>query len=65
MTKDVKFFTYFSRVFFLFKTHADISLIEFKKPHFVEKRKNLELCSDLTKNLHSCTKMIVKLFSTD
>ena len=25
--------------FFLFKTHADISLIEFKKSHFLEKRK--------------------------
>ena len=40
MTKDVKFSCNF-HMFFLFKTHADISLIEFKKPHFVEKRKNL------------------------
>ena len=66
MMKDVKFscnsYVFF---FFKFKNHADTSLIEFKKPHFVEKRKNLQLCSDLTKNLHSCTKMIVKLFSTD
>ena len=63
MTKDVKFSCNF-HVFFLFKNHADTSLIEFKKPHFVGKRRNL-FCSDLTKNLISCTKMIVKLFSTD
>ena len=40
MTKDVKFSCNF-HVFFLFKNHADTSLIEFKKPHFVEKRRNL------------------------
>ena len=34
MTKDVKFSCNFHVFFFLFKTHADISLIEFKKPHF-------------------------------
>ena len=39
MMKDVKFSCNFY-VFFLFKNHADTSLIEFKKPHFVEKRKN-------------------------
>ena len=39
MTKDVKFSCNFHMFFFLFKTHADISLIEFKTPHFVEKRK--------------------------
>ena len=32
----------FSRVF-LIKVHADTSLIEFKTPHFVEKRKNITL----------------------
>ena len=40
MTKDVKFSCNF-HVFFLFKNHADTSLIEFKKPHFVEKTKKL------------------------
>ena len=39
MTKDVKFSCNFHVFFFL--NHADTSLIEFKKPHFVEKRKNL------------------------
>ena len=34
MTKDIKFSCNFHMFFFLFKTHADISLIEFKKPHF-------------------------------
>ena len=42
MTKDVKFSCNF-HVFFLFKNHADTSLIEFKKPHFVEKRRNITL----------------------
>ena len=40
MMKDVKFSCNSSRVFLL-KNHADTSLIEFKTPHFVEKRKNL------------------------
>ena len=40
MMKDVKF-SYNFHVLFLFKTHADTPLIEFEKPHFVEKRKNL------------------------
>ena len=38
MTKDVKFSCNFHVFFFLFKNHA---LIEFKKPHFVGKRRNL------------------------
>ena len=39
MMKDVKFSCSFHVVFmfFLFKVHADTSLIEFKTPHFVEK----------------------------
>ena len=42
MMKDVKFSCNFHVFFFLlFKTHADTPLIEFKKPHFAEKRKNL------------------------
>ena len=40
MMKDVKVSCNF-HAFFIFKTHADTPLIEFKKPHFVEKRKNL------------------------
>ena len=40
MMKDVKFSCNF-HVLFSFKVHADTSLIEFKTPHFVEKRKNL------------------------
>ena len=32
MTKDVKFSCNFHVFFFLFKTHADTPLIEFKKP---------------------------------
>ena len=38
--KDVKF-SYNFHMFFLFKTYADTPLIEFKKPRFVKKRKNL------------------------
>ena len=41
MMKDVKFSCNF-HVFFIQK-HADTSLIEFKKPHFVEKQKNITL----------------------
>ena len=41
MTKDVKFSCNFHVSLFLFKNHADTSLIEFKKPHFVGKRKKL------------------------
>ena len=41
MMKDVKFSCNFHVFFFLFKTHADTPLIEFTKPHFVEKRKNI------------------------
>ena len=42
MMKDVKFSCNFHVfLFFYSKNHADTSLIEFKTPHFVEKRKNL------------------------
>ena len=40
MMEDVKFSYNFHVFFFLFKTHADTPLIEFKKLHFVEKQKN-------------------------